>query len=110
VRKRLSNAFDVIQQPDLATHELHDLDRHRIGAMPGSADVEESLHRQYRIDRNMTDPTLMPRLLEMSSKVKRTIAVELEKRKMPTPRGGSWHPQLVKRIVQRLHTKARHGQ
>ena len=32
----------------------------------------------------------------------RGIAVELDKRKMPTPRGGSWYPQLVKRIVQRL--------
>jgi hypothetical protein len=32
----------------------------------------------------------------------RGIAVELEKRKVETPRGGAWHPQLVKRIVQRL--------
>jgi hypothetical protein len=40
----------------------------------------------------------------------RGIAVELDKRKVPTPRGGSWHPQVVKRIVQRLDTKACHGQ
>jgi hypothetical protein len=32
----------------------------------------------------------------------RGIADELDKQKVPTPRGGSWHPQLVKRIVQRL--------
>jgi len=32
----------------------------------------------------------------------RGIAAELEKRKVKTPRGGSWHPQLVKRIVERL--------
>jgi hypothetical protein len=32
----------------------------------------------------------------------RGIAAELEKRKVQTPRGGSWHPQLVKRIVERL--------
>jgi hypothetical protein len=32
----------------------------------------------------------------------RGIAVELGKRKVETPRGGSWRPQLVKRIVQRL--------
>jgi hypothetical protein len=32
----------------------------------------------------------------------RGIATELEKRKMPTPRGGAWHPQLVTRIVERL--------
>jgi DNA invertase Pin-like site-specific DNA recombinase len=32
----------------------------------------------------------------------RGIAVELDKRKVETPRGGAWHPQLVKRIVERL--------
>ena len=32
----------------------------------------------------------------------RSIAAELDKRKVETPRGGSWHPQFVKRIVQRL--------
>jgi hypothetical protein len=30
------------------------------------------------------------------------IAAELNKRKVETPRGGTWHRQLVKRIVQRL--------
>jgi hypothetical protein len=38
--------------------------------VPGSADVEESLHRQYGINRNMTDHALLPRLLQMSSKVR----------------------------------------
>jgi DNA invertase Pin-like site-specific DNA recombinase len=32
----------------------------------------------------------------------RGIAGELNKRKVETLRGGAWHPQLVKRIVQRL--------
>ena len=32
----------------------------------------------------------------------RSIADELTKRKLQTPRGGAWHPQLVKRIVERL--------
>jgi hypothetical protein len=32
----------------------------------------------------------------------RGIAVELNWRKVQTPRGGAWHPQLVKRVVQRL--------
>jgi hypothetical protein len=32
----------------------------------------------------------------------RGIAVELDKRKVPRPRGGAWQPQLVSRIVQRL--------
>jgi hypothetical protein len=30
------------------------------------------------------------------------IAAELEKRKVPTPKGGTWHPELVTRIVRRL--------
>jgi Recombinase len=30
----------------------------------------------------------------------RGIATELDKRKVKTPRGGVWHPQLVKRIVE----------
>jgi DNA invertase Pin-like site-specific DNA recombinase len=32
----------------------------------------------------------------------RAIAVELSKRKVPTPRGGAWHPQLVARVLERL--------
>jgi hypothetical protein len=32
----------------------------------------------------------------------RGIAAELEEREVQTPRGGALHPQLVKRIVQRL--------
>jgi DNA invertase Pin-like site-specific DNA recombinase len=35
----------------------------------------------------------------------RDIAAELDKRKVATPRGGKWHPQLVQRIVQRLETR-----
>ena len=32
----------------------------------------------------------------------RGMAIELATREVETPRGGAWHPQLVKRIVQRL--------
>lgn len=32
----------------------------------------------------------------------RGIAAELAKRKVPTPRGGRWHPQLVSRIIERI--------
>jgi hypothetical protein len=35
----------------------------------------------------------------------RGMADELTRRKVPTPRGGTWHPQLVKRIVQRLELR-----
>jgi hypothetical protein len=36
-----------------------------------------------------------------SYRAMRGIANELKKRKVQPPRGGSWHPQLVKRIMQR---------
>jgi hypothetical protein len=36
----------------------------------------------------------------------RGIADELTRRKVETPRGGAWHPQLVKRIVERLESEA----
>jgi DNA invertase Pin-like site-specific DNA recombinase len=32
----------------------------------------------------------------------RAIAAELTTRRLPTPRGGAWHPQLVARILERL--------
>src|SRR5262249_49675717 len=61
--ERLADAFDVIQQPDLAAHELREPDRHRVRPVPRSADVEERLHRQYGINRNTTNPAFLPRLL-----------------------------------------------
>ena len=32
----------------------------------------------------------------------RGMAAELTKRRVPTPRGGAWHPQLVARVLERL--------
>jgi hypothetical protein len=32
----------------------------------------------------------------------RGIAAELTKRKVPTLRGGAWHPELVSRVLQRI--------
>jgi len=32
----------------------------------------------------------------------RRMATELTKRKVKTPRGGDWHPQTVKMVIQRL--------
>jgi hypothetical protein len=50
--------------------------------------------------------TLVPSSSHLSSvsysaTVIRCVAslLDLEKRKIETPRGGAWHPQLVKRIV-----------
>jgi hypothetical protein len=36
---------------------------------PRATDVEERLHRQYGIDRNIADPALLPRLLKVFGKV-----------------------------------------
>jgi len=32
----------------------------------------------------------------------RAIAAELQKRKVPTPQGGTWHPETVNRVVRRI--------
>jgi DNA invertase Pin-like site-specific DNA recombinase len=42
------------------------------------------------------------RALQQRGLSMRGIAGELSMRKVPTPRGGTWHPQLVTRIVRRL--------
>ena len=56
VSKRPANALDVVEQPDFAANELADPNRHGIGAMARAADVHERLHRQYRINGDVTDP------------------------------------------------------
>jgi hypothetical protein len=58
----LANALDVIEQSDLSTNELADPDRHGIGAVAGSANVHERLHWQYRINRDLPDPSLLASL------------------------------------------------
>jgi Recombinase len=45
------------------------------------------------------------RTLQRDGYSMRGIANELTERKVQTPRGGSWHPQLVKRIVERLEVR-----
>jgi hypothetical protein len=59
ISKRLADALDVIEQPYLAADELADPDRHGIGAVAGTADVHESPHRQYRINRDLSDPAFL---------------------------------------------------
>src|SRR6516225_6898224 len=69
VGERLANALDVVEQSDFAANELADPDRHSIGAMAGTANVHERLHRQNRINGNVTDPALLPRLLQVLGEV-----------------------------------------
>ena len=64
----------------------------------------EKLAPKYRAEAHdrakQLEPIIRPLLREGYSMC--GIALELNKRKQPTPRGGSWHPQLVKRIIQRF--------
>src|SRR5262249_17420859 len=52
-----------------APQDVWDQDRLSAKMLPGTADVEERLHRQYGINRNTTNPAFLPRLLELASKV-----------------------------------------
>ena len=66
----------------------------------------EVLASQYRDEARQRAKELEPVIREMQDKgySMRRMAVELTKRKVKTPRGGTWHPQTVKMIMQRLAT------
>jgi hypothetical protein len=58
-RGALANTLDIVEQSDFAADELADPDRHSVGAVAGTANVHESLYRQYRINGDMADPALL---------------------------------------------------
>jgi DNA invertase Pin-like site-specific DNA recombinase len=62
------------------------------------------LASRYRAEADERARALAPTLRELQERGMslRDMARELTKRKQPTPRGGAWHPQLVKRIAQRF--------
>jgi hypothetical protein len=64
----------------------------------------ETLAPKYRAEAKARAEQYAPinRELQRDGYSMRGIAAELEKRKVETPHGGVWHPQLVKRVVQRL--------
>ncbi len=68
----------------------------------------EILAPKYKAEAKARAEQLAPliRELQRDGYSMRGIAGELNKRKVETPRGGAWHPQLVKRIVQRLEVGA----
>src|SRR5215471_13063963 len=49
--------------------------------------------------------TLKPILLELRHLPVETIAAELTKRKVETPRDGRWHGRTVARLLDRLHLR-----
>src|SRR6188474_2284704 len=59
---------------------------------------------QYRDEACQRAKELEPIIREMQGKgySMRRMAIELTKRKVKTPRGGTWHPQTVKMVIQRL--------
>ena len=64
----------------------------------------EVLASQYRDEACQRAKELEPIFREMQGKgySMRRMATELTKRKVKTPRGGTWHPQTVKMVMQRL--------
>jgi Recombinase len=68
------------------------------------ANGREVLAPRYRAEAQARARELAPiiRDLQRQGYSLNGIAAELDKRKVATPRGGRWHPQLVKRIAQRL--------
>ena len=59
---------------------------------------------KYQEEARQRAKELEPVIREMQSKgySMRRMATELTKRKVKTPRGGTWHPQTVKMVMQRL--------
>jgi DNA invertase Pin-like site-specific DNA recombinase len=64
----------------------------------------EVLAAKYRDEARQRAMQLEPGMREMQGKSysMRRMATELNKRKVKTPRGGVWHPQTVKMVMQRL--------
>lgn len=64
----------------------------------------EVLAPKYQEEARQRAKELEPVIREMESKgySMRRMASELTKQKVKTPRGGDWHPQTVKMVMQRL--------
>jgi DNA invertase Pin-like site-specific DNA recombinase len=66
------------------------------------------LDRKHRAEAKVRAQQIAPVIRELQQRglSMRAIAAELHKRKVATPRGGTWHPQTVTRIVSRLEGAA----
>ena len=64
----------------------------------------EVLASQYRDEARQRAKDLKPVIREMQGKdySMRRMATELTRRKVKTPRGGAWHAQTVKMVMQRI--------
>jgi DNA invertase Pin-like site-specific DNA recombinase len=61
---------------------------------------------RYKAEANARAAELAPVIRELKQRGMslRAMAAELTKRRVPTPHGGAWHPQLIARVLQRLET------
>ena len=69
------------------------------------------LARRNRAEAQARAKKLAPVIRELQERglSMRAIATELRKRKVPTPKGGTWHPELVTRGVRKVRaTSLRH--
>jgi DNA invertase Pin-like site-specific DNA recombinase len=64
----------------------------------------EVLAPKYQAEAHQRAAELEPVIRQMQGKgfSMRRMATELNKQKVKTPRGGNWHPQTVKMVIQRL--------
>jgi hypothetical protein len=62
------------------------------------------LAKRHRAEAQARANKLAPVIRELQGRglSMRAIAAELAKRKVPTPKGGTWHPETVTRIVRRI--------
>jgi DNA invertase Pin-like site-specific DNA recombinase len=60
--------------------------------------------KRYKAEAHARAVELAPSLSDLKKQglSLRAIAAELTNRRVPTPRGGAWHPQLVARVLERL--------
>ena len=64
---------------------------------------------KWKAEADARAAALAPMLRELKSQglTLRAIAAELSKRKVPTPRGGAWHPETVSKVVERMEAVRR---
>ena len=62
--------------------------------------------KRFKAEANARAIELAPVLRDLKKRglSLRAIAAELTTRRVPTPRGGAWHPQLIARVLERLVT------
>ena len=72
------------------------------GVRLGATGAERAL--RYKAEATARAVELAPILRDLKQQglSLRSIAAELTKRRVPTPRSGAWHPQLVARVLERL--------